>query len=181
MKSKIILGITELLILTGCSMMPYHENFICEGGSNFHICKSVSDVYKESENGTLYKDLNKTNKTNPKTKIIVQECSKCKDLKNIIEAISYEELKKPEEIVIINHYKVIKTNKTNKIIPLNKEVKVCVYNANIRALPSCQAKILKTAHKGEKLFAYYLKGAWIKVKGGWIHKSLVCGGCKCEK
>ncbi len=176
MKSKIILGIigiTGLFIFTGCSMMPYHDNFICQGGKNTHICKRVSEVYKESENGTLYKDLNKTN---PKTKIIVQECSKCKDLKNIIEAISYEELKKPQEIVIIDKTNKTKTKETN--IPLNKKVKVCVYNANIRAFPSCQAKIVKVAHKGEELFAYYLKGAWIKVKGGWIHKSLVCGGCK---
>jgi len=177
MKSKIILGITGLFIFTGCSMMPYHDNFICQGGKNTHICKRVSEVYKESENGTLYKDLNKTN---PKTKIIVQECSKCKDLKNIIEAISYEELKKPQEIVIINKNKTEKANK-NTIIPLNKKVKVCVYNANIRALPSCQAKVVGIAHRGEKLYAYYLKGAWIKVKGGWIHKSLVYGGCKCEK
>ena len=181
MKSKIILGITGLFIFTGCSMMPYHENFICEGGSNIHICKRVSEVYKESEDGTLYQ----TQKAIPavNAKPVATTCGNCKELEDEIEAISYENLKKPEEIVIINHYKVIKeNNKTQtKAIPLNKKIKVCVYNANIRALPSCQAKIVGIAHKGEKLYAYYLKGAWIKVKGGWIHKSLVCGECKCEK
>ena len=176
MRSKIILGITGLFIFTGCSMMPYHENFICEGGSNVHICKRVSEVYKESENGTLYQHT----KTIPY--INSRQTKKDKELKNIIEAVSYENLKKPEEIVIINHYykKNFSTPK-KRIIPLHKNVKVCVYNANIRALPSCQSKIIGIAHKGKILYADFIKGYWIKIKNGWINKSLICGGCKCEK
>ena len=182
MKNKILLGITGVFLFTGCSMMPYHDNFICEGGSNYHICKRVDEVYKESENGTLYKTQKVIPAVNAKP-VIVKPCNDCKELKDEIQAISYENLKKPEEIVVINHYYYTNNNKTNtnKIIPLNKTIKVCVLNANLRANPSCQAKITGIAHKGEELHAYYLKGAWIKTKKGWIHKSLICGGCKCEK
>jgi hypothetical protein len=184
MRNKVLIAGTALsLFLSGCSMMPYHDNFMCQGGSNIHICKRVSDVYEESEYGNL------TNKKNNHKNIANNNTgNNCKDLKNIIEAISYTKLKNPIEVVVVkeksknNNQKILNTqNKANKTIPLNKLIKVCVYNANIRTAPSCKAAIVRVAHKGEKLYGYYIKGAWIKVKDGYIHKSLVCGECKCKE
>jgi len=185
MKNKILLALSVAFI-TGCSMMPYHDTFMCQGGRNIHICERVSDVLQQSDNGTLpkYSCNGKVVKAvNAKpikvTHIYYSDNCDCKELKNMIEAVSYENLKKPEEIVIIKEKSNHNANNTaNKKIPLNRYIKVCVYNANIRQKPSCQSRIVKIVRKGTKLYAYYIQGAWIKVKGGFIHKSLVCGGCK---
>jgi len=177
MKNKILLGSAITLILTGCSVMPYHDNFMCQGGSNVHICKRVSDVYLESDNLNLSKKFYKA--TVKKTKQIDYKILKeNKELKNIIEAISYNELKNPVEVKIIKEYNSTHTINGMSIKTLNRNVRVCVLNANIRKEPSCQAKIVKVAHKNQELYAYYIKGAWIKVKDGYIHKSLVCEECK---
>jgi len=190
MKGKIIL-FSGIVLFTGCGVMPYHDNFMCQGGSNVHICKRVSDVYLQSDNLTENSQ-NNTNQNNPyadfynpnkqyiKSKKIKCNNSKEKELKDMIEAISYTRLKNPVVVEVIKE-KCDSTNNNEKTTPLNKEVKVCVLNANIREKPSCKAKIVKVVHKNQKLYAYYLKGAWIKVKGGWIHKSLVCGECKEER
>ena len=56
---------------------------------------------------------------------------------------------------------------------LNQDVKVCVYNANIRQKPSCTADILRVAKKGEVLYAEYEKNGWVKTDDGYIHKSII--------
>jgi hypothetical protein len=212
MKNKVLLSglsiISAGLLFNGCLMMPYHNDFICKGGSNTHICKRVSNIYEDTEfnndiNETSGCNCNKT-KTNDnndefnnefnditsynyynyeckkkneklKNKIInIQKNNQ--ELKEIVTAISYEELKKPVKVMIINKKNNQKEN-NNSVIELNKAIKVCVLNANIRNTPNCKGKVVKVAHKGEKLFAYYLKGAWIKTKKGYIHKSLVCDYC----
>ncbi|MCR6591880.1 putative lipoprotein [Campylobacter insulaenigrae] len=63
--------------------------------------------------------------------------------------------------------------KSEKVM-LNKEIKVCVYSANIRKNPSCKAKILNIAKKGDGFFALYEQNGWIALdSGGFIHKSIV--------
>ena len=189
MKRVIIpIGILSF-VLTGCSLMPYHDKFMCEGGSNIKICKRVSDVLQESDeiNTDTGCSCNKTKTQTQKApnqkicqnaviqaKKIVDENKK---LKNMIEAISLEELQKPVKVEVeCKNYKTPSSQKN--YIPLNKTVKVCVYNANIREEPNCQAKIVKVVKKGTKLHAIALiNNTWIKLKDGYIHKSLICGEC----
>jgi len=185
MRSKIVLASAISFIFMGCSaLMPYHEEFKCQGGSDISICKRVSDVYLESD------ELVKKNETNTSS-VKVENNESCKnnetkELKEMIEAISYNELKNPVEIVVVNECKNIKNkdsyrvdkNNKNKIKPLNKKVKVCVLNANIRKEPNCLSKVVRVAKKNEELFAYYSINDWVKVKSGYIHRSLICGECK---
>ena len=270
MRSKIVLASSISLFFMGCSaLMPYHEDFKCQGGSEVNICKRVSDVYLESDKLNL-PDKNTTSTV---------ENDNTKELKEMIEAISYNELKNPVEVVIINKcndliskkeslkkrlHELFKKAKLfieidkNKILAnkekfnlekfeekiktkygnldknsliliefvnrnidydafkkiysllkdlgfkriglilndevvwlknkedkktiskriLNKKVRVCVLNANIRKEPSCLSKIIRIAHKNEILFAYYEENGWVKIKDGYIHKSLICGECK---
>lgn len=56
---------------------------------------------------------------------------------------------------------------------LNQDVKVCVYNANIRKNPSCTADIVRVAKKDEVLYAEYEKNGWVKTNDGYIHKSII--------
>lgn len=57
---------------------------------------------------------------------------------------------------------------------INSNVKVCVYQANIREKPSCRANILGIANKGEVMFAEYEQGGWVKLNNGtFIHRSIV--------
>lgn len=57
---------------------------------------------------------------------------------------------------------------------INADVKVCVYAANIRQEPSCKAKVLRVANKGEVLKALYEQDGWIRLNDGtYIHKSIV--------
>ena len=69
-------------------------------------------------------------------------------------------------------------NSKNPIKPLNKKVRVCVLNANIRKEPNCLSKVVRVAKKNEELFAYYEKNGWVKIKDGYLHKSLIYGECK---
>ena len=271
MRSKIVLASAISFIFMGCSaLMPYHEEFNCQGGSNINICKRVSDVYLESD------DLVDKDETNTSSvKVENNESYKnneTKELKEIIEAISYNELKNPVEVVIINKcndliskkeslnekkmqelFKNVKIfieinkekvlvnkekfefdkfkvkygsfdknslvlirfnddeinfnlfrkiyfllkdlgfkqiglilsdevvwlkNSKNPIKPLNKKVRVCVLNANIRKEPNCLSKVVRVAKKNEELFAYYEKNGWVKIKDGYLHKSLIYGECK---
>ena len=168
MKSKLLISAGALLFL-GCSMMPYHEDFKCQGGSNIAICQRVSDVYLKSD------EINQPKKVN---RIQIDNNSTLKKenrlLKDMVEAVKYNELKNPVEIVVIKECQ--KTSSPKRI--LNKTMKVCVLNANVRELPSCKSKALKVVKRGEKVFAYYEKDGWVKIKGGYIHKSLLCGECK---
>ncbi|PVX11091.1 hypothetical protein DDV74_09120, partial [Campylobacter jejuni] len=62
----------------------------------------------------------------------------------------------------------------SKITQINGKVKVCVYHANIREMPSCKALVLRVANQGEELEALYEQGGWIKLKDGtYVHKSIV--------
>ncbi|EAI3822951.1 hypothetical protein XJ45_01430 [Campylobacter coli] len=62
----------------------------------------------------------------------------------------------------------------SKITQINGKVKVCVYHANIREMPSCKALVLRVAKKGEELDALFEQGGWIKLKDGtYVHKSIV--------
>ncbi|EAK6616704.1 SH3 domain-containing protein [Campylobacter jejuni] len=62
----------------------------------------------------------------------------------------------------------------SKITQINGKVKVCVYRANIREMPSCKALVLRVANQGEELEALYEQGGWIKLKDGtYVHKSIV--------
>ncbi|EKN0305485.1 SH3 domain-containing protein [Campylobacter jejuni] len=62
----------------------------------------------------------------------------------------------------------------SKITQINGNVKVCVYHANIREMPSCKALVLRVANQGEELEALYEQGGWIKLKDGtYVHKSIV--------
>ncbi|EAL2460519.1 hypothetical protein YZ31_07825 [Campylobacter lari] len=64
------------------------------------------------------------------------------------------------------------SSKSEKII-LNKEIKVCVYSANIREKPSCKAKVLSIAKEGDIFFALYEQDGWIALSNGsFIHKSI---------
>ena len=61
-----------------------------------------------------------------------------------------------------------------QIKPINGNVKVCVYAANIRQAPSCKAKVLKVAKKGKVMYAEYEQGGWVKLSDGtFIHRSIV--------
>jgi len=170
MKSKLLITAGALLFL-GCSMMPYHEDFKCQGGSDIAICQRVSDVYLKSDEINQPKPKKTALKTDNNCTTLKKENRLLKDM---VEAVKYNELKNPVEIVIIKECQ--KTSSPKKI--LNKTMKVCVLNANVRELPNCKSKILKIVKKGEKVFAYYEKDGWIKIKGGYIHKSLLCGECK---
>ncbi|EAH8152210.1 TraV family lipoprotein [Campylobacter lari] len=65
------------------------------------------------------------------------------------------------------------SSKSEKTI-LNKEIKVCVYSANIREKPSCKAKVLSIAKEGDSFFALYEQDGWIALSNGsFIHKSIV--------
>ncbi|HEB7569750.1 TPA: TraV family lipoprotein [Campylobacter coli] len=62
----------------------------------------------------------------------------------------------------------------SKITQINDKVKVCVYRANIRQMPSCKALILRVANRGEELDALFEQGGWVKLKdGSYVHKSIV--------
>jgi len=276
MRSKIVLASSISLFFMGCSaLMPYHEDFKCQGGSEVNICKRVSDVYLESDKLNL-PDKNTTSKNTTST----VENGNTKELKEMIEAISYNELKNPVEVVVINKcndliskkeslnkkkmqelFKNVKIfieiekdkivinkdefalgnfeekvkikygsfdknslilirlnddnnydafrkiyfllkdlgfkqiglilndekvvwlsdkefNDKKPIKLLNKKVRVCVLNANIRKEPNCLSKVVRVAKKNEELFAYYSINDWVKVKSGYIHRSLICGECK---
>ena len=61
-----------------------------------------------------------------------------------------------------------------QIKPINGNVKVCVYAANIRQAPSCKAKVLKVAKKSKVMYAEYEQGGWVKLSDGtFIHRSIV--------
>ncbi len=210
MKNYIIIAALGTLFLSGCSLMPYHDNFMCQGGSNVKICKRVSDVLEESdelnlkENTTLHKQNSAYNKSfdcdEKQTNYYQSNCleyKNCKNklerylkakekltqenkqLKDMIEAVSLEELQKPIKIEIECKSA---DNLKKDYKPLNKIVKVCVFNANIREKPSCKAKVLKVVKKGTKLYGLALiNNTWVRLKEGYIHKSLVCGECKEER
>jgi len=186
MKNK-LLFLGTLLFVTGCGVMPYNDNFSCQGGKNTKICASVSDVYlmdnkqlNSRNNYLLQKDLSpeaqesvigiltKQNKMLNYQKQIIK--NENQDLKRVIENIEISKLEKPITIFI---------NDTNKIKILNKPIKVCVLNANIRKKPSCKSKIVKVSHKGDSVFALYEKNGWIKLKNGtFIHKSITNLNCQ---
>jgi hypothetical protein len=155
-----------------------HSNSYCD--CSFYECMYFKDECCKEE----IKEIRKCKKE--------KECleKENKTLKDMVEAISLTALEKPVKIIsecIIkktntNHTNTCTKSKNKKYIPLNKYVKVCVYNANIRKKPDCHAKILKIVKKGTKLYAIALvNNAWIKLKNGYIHKSLICGLCKEEK
>ena len=100
MRSKIVLASAVSFLFMGCSaLMPYHEEFICQGGSNVNICKRVSDIYLESDKLI---DKNKTTSTvEVKNNNSCKSNEDCKELKEIVEAISYSELKNTVEVKII--------------------------------------------------------------------------------
>jgi len=183
-KPFISIGIVTLLF-SGCSMLPYENNFACEGGSNVKVCKRVSDVY-QMDMDNYYKQQNMQSKKNfytkdyyeyqikklqSKNKIIDNQN---KDLKDIIDGVTISKLEKPIQIEIKN---TTNTHRNTKKI-LNKYIKVCVLNANIRQAPNCKAKIVKVAHKGDKLFALYEKNGWIKLKNNnFINRSITNEKC----
>jgi len=114
MRSKIVFISAISFIFMGCSaLMPYHEEFKCQGGSDISICKRVSDVYLESD------DLVDKDETNTSS-IKVENNESCKnnetkELKEMIEAISYNELKNPVEVVVINNYRYINNETLSKV------------------------------------------------------------------
>jgi hypothetical protein len=190
MKNK-ILFLGTLLFITGCGVMPYNDDFSCQGGKNTKICASVSDVYlmddeqlNKRNNYLLQKDLSpeaqesvigiltKQNKILNYQKQVIQ--NENQDLKRIIENVEMSKLEKPITIFIKNS-----KNDINKTKILNKSIKVCVLNANIRRKPSCKSKIVKVLHKGDSVFALYEKNGWIKLKSGtFIHKSITNLNCQ---
>ena len=168
---KLIISIGTTFFLIGCSMMPYHDKFMCEGCSNVKICKRVSEVLKESD------EINKPKLHSTTIYYYNRNYYYDKKLKDMIEAISLEELQKPVKVKIVCNKSPVKNKKSNVIF--KRKVKVCVYKANIRKKPSCKADVVKVVKKGSILYANALvNDAWIKVKDGYIHKSLVCKECK---
>lgn len=180
-----------LLVFSGCSMMPYNDTFECSKGVNTHICERVSDVYQNSDEiVNKSKSKSKNYDYYVDNKIIFKELqelkSENKDLKNMVESISYTLLQKPIEVVVTdglaktikNKLKKTKTN-PSELKKLNKYIKVCVANANIRALPSCKAKVVKVVKKGAKLYALSVdKNGWIKLKdSNYIHRSVTNESC----
>jgi glutamyl/glutaminyl-tRNA synthetase len=184
MKNK-ILFLGTLLFITGCGVMPYNDDFSCQGGKNTKICASVSDVYlmddeqlNKRNNHLLQEDLSpevqesvigiltKQNKILNYQKQVIQ--NENQNLKRIIENVEMSKLEKPIIIFIKNS-----KNDINKTKILNKSIKVCVLNANVRKKPSCKSKVVKVLHKGDSVFALYEKNEWIKLKNGtFIHKSI---------
>lgn len=62
----------------------------------------------------------------------------------------------------------------NTIVPINADVKICVYSANIRQKPSCNAKVLRVAKSGEILYGLYSQGGWVKLSDGtFVHRSII--------
>ena len=50
MRNKLHLAATGILVtlLSGCSILPYEENFICNKGLNSGSCQSVSENYRDT-------------------------------------------------------------------------------------------------------------------------------------
>jgi hypothetical protein len=209
MKNK-LLFLGTLLFVTGCSVMPYNDDFSCQGGKNTKICASVSDVYLMDD-----EQLNNRNKhlLSKKEKDIIKILKKennalmykqriityeNQDLKRVIENVEMSKLEKPIIIILkkdnrtdINDSGSIKKTLykvsnfisedyiNNKVKKINKPIKVCVLNANIRKKPSCKSKVVKVLHKGDSIFALYEKNGWIKLKNGsFIHKSITDVNCQ---
>ncbi|WP_187648654.1 TraV family lipoprotein [Nitrosophilus labii] len=199
-KINLILSSAAMAILySGCAMMPYKDDFSCLKGKNNGVCASVSEVYEMSNddldalqkkrigendcNKCKDKDQKEMDKLQYETEITKEN----QKLKDIIEAVELQKITREKSIIIEidkNQYKSAvyektklnecsKTNGTDTVIQLNKIVKVCVANANIRQAPSCEAKILRVAKRGEELYAKYEKNGWIRIEDGYIHKSIV--------
>ncbi|HDQ15966.1 MAG TPA: hypothetical protein ENN45_02795, partial [Bacteroidetes bacterium] len=47
-KNSIALTVAATVLMTGCSMLHYRDNFQCEKGKNSGVCASVSEVYEMS-------------------------------------------------------------------------------------------------------------------------------------
>jgi len=244
-KNSIALTVAATVLMTGCSMLPYRDNFQCEKGKNSGVCASVSEVYEMS----FDMDELRKKKLNQEEEGCDGECSdkevkqenigkpigndinssiENQRLKEIVEAIEIKKLQDGRPIVIQNNsvtgmdngtkqniqkmviskmasqngaivgtgvnravssmpstmVEEITQNTTNVvdcskgsgddvIHTLNQDVKVCVYNANIRKEPSCKADVLRVAKKDEVLYAEYEKNGWVKIDGGYIHKSII--------
>ena len=51
MKNKIYLTTSSILLainITGCTLLPYEETFICNKGLNSGSCQSVSENYRDT-------------------------------------------------------------------------------------------------------------------------------------
>lgn len=111
-------AIVTLSFLTGCSMMPYRDDFQCEKGKNSGVCASVSEVYEMS----FDMDTLKKKKLNQEE----EGCEECGDkdvkkenigkpigidinatenqrLKEIVEAIEIKKLQDGRPIIIQNN------------------------------------------------------------------------------
>jgi len=198
-KNSIVLTIAATVFMTGCSaMLPYRDDFQCEKGKNSGVCASVSEVYEMS----FDMDELKKKKLNQEEEGCDGECKEVKKenigksikndtnatenqrLKEIIEAIEIKKLQDGRPIVIQNNSSNIDNNVSSIAVDgsksgddvihtLNQDVKVCVYNANIRQKPSCTADIVRVAKKDEVLYAEYEKNGWVKTNDGYIHKSII--------
>jgi len=125
---------------------------------------NINDLYKdisfdknESKNlNNTLSDLNQSLQTMTKITTFAETNSSQENLSNSINAVDCA------------------PSNDSKIKPINGEVKVCVYHANIRENPSCKANVLRIAREGEVLEALYEQGGWIKLKDGtYVHKSIV--------
>jgi len=100
--------ILSLLLFTGCSLMPYSDNFSCQKGKNSGVCASISDVYQMTED----KDLEELKKLKVNSKNC--NCNKKQDIqrgkaikntdnndKDLIQAISINQLQNEKNITVI--------------------------------------------------------------------------------
>jgi len=202
-KNSIALTVATTIFITGCSMLPYRSSFRCNKGKNSGVCASVSKVYEMSfdMDKLKKKKLNQekegcdgkcgdeeVKKENSKPIENDTNTTEKQKLKDIVEAIEIKKLQDGRPIIIQNNSSTMgkkaalnttsivdcsKVSGDDVIHTLNQNVKVCVYRANIRKEPSCKAKIVRVAKKGEVLYAEYEKNGWVKTDDGYIHESII--------
>ena len=56
MNAKLTILIVPLILLYGCSMLPYRDNFKCEKGKDSGVCNSVVEVYMLSDDMNVLRE-----------------------------------------------------------------------------------------------------------------------------
>lgn len=134
----------------------------------------------ESSNSEVIASKNSTSKDSANT-IKNDKKIENNDLKSFFSPSMYSNMNKDEtfngasDTLASQDLKCAECQSSNiSILPINANVKVCVYSANIRQNPSCNANILRVAKRGEVLYALYSQGGWVKLSDGtFIHRSIV--------
>lgn len=129
-------AIVTLSFLTGCSMMPYRDDFQCEKGKNSGVCASLTEVYEMSDNTEELKKRKLTNdgksntcegcENNPQKSVgqpIATDnknlSAENENLKEIIESLEIDRMKKErEQKYVLIDPKMANTNTSSVEEPL---------------------------------------------------------------